>query len=612
MTSSSAKRYFLFIITIFATSFFTELYACSKVVVCQNMDLVKVFASENTQYIIRETIDLEGRTVNVGKGSILVFKGGTLSNGTVVGNETRVKAANYEIFKRGYTRYRAYHKAGSANNNPPSLSKQYHHAIILEGTWKNKYCSSNWTGLLNGCNEDVMLAVRNYIILHSGGAKVLFPSFHGYGYETTSLPGGHIIDFNQSTISYPENLSVWEDTSLKLPKGATPCEMESGYGLLSMQSNTTIKNLSIDGKSASRQEEPLRLGVSCIIAVGNAQNVTFENVSITNVLGPCVTSQAGSKNLTYRHCKFTNIGEHIFYSHQYQGYCHFEQCVFDTWDSERLSVHRNGMDYLFKHAPLLPKGVSYDEVCRFDLQFDDCIFINPKRVNAQGRTLGGFFTGDDPVVVKVNDCKFVGAQTAFNPGGGPSKSEASGKHMQLILRGCDGAPYVYPSKSNYNIVTEYYDCINIPFRTVYARRYDNCTMYLDVYEDDIENVSTSFECSFLEPLQISNCIFVDRGTKTVVNHPVNRRPVCFRNCFFQGTSLEETNTSLLTVQTDEVRELSFERCEFDLPGYRLVNGNGSVETIVVKKCKIHRLKDSPIGVKTKSAIMKGIIENDSN
>ena len=205
------------------------------------------------------------------------------------------------------------------------------------------------------------------------------------------------------------------------------------------------------------------------------------------------------------------------------------------------------MNYLFKHNPLPPKGVSYDEVYRFDLRFDGCTFINPKRVNVQGRTLGGFFTGDDPVVVKVNNCRFEGAQPAFNPGGGASKSEACGYMMQLILRGCDGAPYVYPSRSNYNIVTEYYDCTNIPFRTVYARRYENCTMYLDVYEDNIENVSSSFDSEFSEPLKVKDCVFIDNGAETIINHPLFHRPIQYVNCRFNGSSSRGRSFDDLTV-----------------------------------------------------------------
>ena len=95
------------------------MYGRTKVVVRQDMDLVAVFSGRNTKYIIKEDINLKGKRVAVGEGSVLVFKGGSLSNGTVYGINTCVKAKNYEIFKRGYTRYRAYVMVGAKPSAPP-------------------------------------------------------------------------------------------------------------------------------------------------------------------------------------------------------------------------------------------------------------------------------------------------------------------------------------------------------------------------------------------------------------------------------------------------------------------------------------------------------------
>ena len=431
--------------------------AYSRVVVRQGIDMEMVFSGKKTKYIIKENINLEGKRVAVGEGSVLVFKGGSLSNGTVVGNNTKVKASNHEVFKRGFTRYRAYIAKGAKETAPPTLLKEYHNCIVLEGTWNNKKCGSNWTGLKNDSDEDVMLALRNYVVLHKAGAKVIIPHIEALGYESTHIPRGYLIDFGNSTISYPDNLSVWEDKYISLPSGATPNPLESGYGLLSLGSNTTISSLIIDGKSTHRSNEKIRLGVSCIISIGNAQNVLLENVTINNVLGPGMTAQAGAKNIIFRNCKFRNIGEHILYSHQYLGYCRFEGCTFDSWDSERLSVYRNGMNYVYKYSPPTNDSISYEEIYKFDLQFNNCTFLNPKRVNSQGRILGGFLTGGFPIVVKLNGCKFLGEYPPFNPGGGYEASEKLGEGCCMIVRNCDGAPYVYPTSANYNIITEFYD-----------------------------------------------------------------------------------------------------------------------------------------------------------
>lgn len=554
-----------------------EAYAYRKVVVRQDMDLVKVLAGKDTKFLIKEDIDLGGKTVKMGEGCMLVFKGGSLANGKIAGNRTKVKAANYEIFKRGNTRYRAYMVEGASIGSAPSLQKVYHNSIVLEGTWSNKKCGAKWTGLLNGSNEDVMLAVKNYVVLHADGAKVKFPMFKALGYESTKFPENHYIDFNHSEIDYPDDLSMWEDKTIAIPKGSKPMSLESGYGLISTSSNTTVANLSVDGKSAFRQDETLRLGVSCIISIGGSKNVTLENVSLSNVLGPAMTAQAGAKDITIRNCRFYNIGEHVLYSHQYQGFCHFENCTFDTWDSERISVFRNGLDYLYKHTPPVDGGkASYDEIYRFDLRFDRCVFNNPKRVNAQGRTLGGFFTGSFPLVVNINNCAFTGAQPPFNPGGGSAISEKSGKFFMMVVRGCDGAPYVYSSKANYNIVTEFYDCVNIPFRTVYARRYENCKMFLDLHEENIENVSQSFESEFAQPLVVKDCELTDGGRDVKINHPVFHRPISFEGCNFKGASRRNSQSDVVTIKVEGLPKATFRKCDVDLPGFRMAGGKQEV------------------------------------
>lgn len=512
-------------------------YGRTRIVVKQSDDLERVFAGKRTKYIIMEDIDLGGKKVQIGEGCMLVFRGGSLANGTIVGNNTRVKAGNYEIFKRGFTRYRAYIKAGAKESTPPALIRVYHKSIIIEGSWDNKKCSMNWSGLLNDNNEDVMLAVKNYVTLHKDGTTISLPTINALGYETTYLPGNHKIDFNNSTISYPDDLSLWEDTSIALPEDATPCPLESGYGLISLCSDTKLLNITIDGKSEKRQNETIRLGVSCLVSIGNSKNLVLENVKLFNALGPGMAAQAGSKDITFKNCMFSNIGEHVLYSHQYQGYCHFVDCIFDTWDSERISVYRNGMNYILKYDPPLDlKGVSYNEIYKFDLTFNNCTFINPERKTTQGRALGGFITGSFPLVIYVTNSKFIGVAPALNPGNGSAMTETTGFPFRMIVSNCDGAPYVYPSRTNRNIITEFYDCINIPFRVVYAKRYERCLLFVDLYEDEIENITESFSNEFAEPLIIKDCEFIDRGRIVNTFHPLIHRSAIIDNSHSSGDS----------------------------------------------------------------------------
>ena len=581
------------------------IFACSKVVrVRQNMDLATVFATKDTKYLIKDDINLGGCTVKIGDNCTLIFDGGSLSNGTIVGHHTKVKAPNYEIFKRGRTRYRAYVTKNHNGRFPPFLIKEYRDCLIIEGTWSNHNCGSNWTGLLNKSNEDVMLAVMNFVRIHEDGVEVKFPTFDALGYEKGVIPGNHIIDFNYSTISYPSDLSIWEDTNIAIPNDAMPCALESGYGLLTVNSNTTIAHLTIDGKSTFRQNEKLKLGVSNIICIGNSQYVVFDSVNLYNVLGPAMVAHPKSKNLTFRNCRFVNIGEHILYSQQYLGYCHFEGCIFDTWDSERLSVFRNGTNYLYKHTPLQEaNGATYEELYNFELTFSNCIFNNPKRVNSQGRTLGGFITCDFPISVTIDNCTFLGAAMKFNPGGDPAISEKSGKANKMIVRNCNGAPYAYSSEANCNIITEFYDCINIPFRVVYARRYENCKLNIDLYEDSFENVSGSFEKEFMEPLVIKNCEFTDNGNDVLINHPILHRPVIFEKCNFLSVA-KRNNSDLIRISTDNIQSVSFDSCVFNLPGFRLVGGLKKIQELRIKDCEFRHIERDFLKITPRMRVLK--------
>lgn len=555
---------------------------CNRVVVRQGDDLVKVFSAKNTRYFISDALDLGGKKVKIGEGSTLVFRGGSMANGTVVGNNTKVKAKNYEIFKRGYVRYRASIESGAKRNSPPKVIKERHDYLVVEGTWNNKTCCTNWTGLENNCREDAMLAVQNYVTLHSAGSNIVFPKMNILGYERAILPGDHVIDFNNSTISYPDNLAIWEDKTISIPHSSTPCPLESGWGLITLKSNTKIMNLNLDGKSACRQNEPVRLGVSCILQVGNANNVIIENVSISNIIGTAMVAQVGAKDVLFRSCCFYNIGEHVMYSHQHRGFCHFEDCTFDTWDSKRVSEYRDGLDYLYKHVPHYENGeVSYDELYRFDLSFDNCNFNNPQRVNFQGRTLGAFFTGTFPVVIKVNNCKFSGVSPAVNPGKGCSISEEAKMPYRLVVRGCDGAPYVYSSKTNCNIILELYDCVNIPFRTIYAKRYERCVLNINLYESNTENVTHSFIDEFSKPLVIKDCIFIDSGEKKKIYHPIFHRPVWFENCTFPKPSQRNGITEIITIKDGASPHVMFNSCLSDLPENKLVGGKVKAENITI-------------------------------
>lgn len=80
-----------------------SLFAKSKyeTVVLQPTDnVVSVLKSSNKKYVICNDYDLKGKEVIIGANSILVFQGGSLSNGKLKGNQTVIEAGLEAIFSK--------------------------------------------------------------------------------------------------------------------------------------------------------------------------------------------------------------------------------------------------------------------------------------------------------------------------------------------------------------------------------------------------------------------------------------------------------------------------------------------------------------------------------
>ena len=75
------KYYFLFWVILALTLLPLAAVGRKRVFVTSGMDYQRVFASKNTFYVIKQDLDLGGRTIRIGEGSTLVFKGGSLANG---------------------------------------------------------------------------------------------------------------------------------------------------------------------------------------------------------------------------------------------------------------------------------------------------------------------------------------------------------------------------------------------------------------------------------------------------------------------------------------------------------------------------------------------------
>ena len=152
---------------------------------------------------------------------------------------------------------------------------------------------------------------------------------------------------------------------------------------------------------------------------------------------------------------------------------------------------------------------------------------------------------------------------------------------------------------------EFYDCAEIPFRVTYTKRYENCKLSLDVYEDNFENVSPTFEEEFSEPLIVKDCEITDNGSGNIINHPVFHRPVVFEGCTFRIKATRQKIQELVSIKAECSPSVSFYNCDIDLPSYRLVGGDKEVGELVVNKCEIKNLEQKYSTVKVRKMSMSG-------
>lgn len=68
------------------------------VILRKNKSFTEQVTKENTIYEIRYDFDLNGGEINIPEGCVLDFQGGSLSNGTIIGNNTIINSGNFKIF----------------------------------------------------------------------------------------------------------------------------------------------------------------------------------------------------------------------------------------------------------------------------------------------------------------------------------------------------------------------------------------------------------------------------------------------------------------------------------------------------------------------------------
>lgn len=93
-------------------------------------------SKENTIYILQYDYNLNRQTLSVPSGSVLLFEGGSISNGTIVGNSTKIEASSISIFDE---------------------------TMVLSGSWKVQEVYPEWFGAKGDNSTDSTTAIQKAI-----------------------------------------------------------------------------------------------------------------------------------------------------------------------------------------------------------------------------------------------------------------------------------------------------------------------------------------------------------------------------------------------------------------------------------------------------------------
>ena len=343
------------------------------------------FASQvtdtNTIYEIRYNFDLGGNEFSMPSGCTLYFVGGSLENGAIIGNNTRVVAPSYPVFIPGVRKTRRY-----ILNSQKGKVVQDTHDLSISGTWDNDYVDPAWVGLLDIVQtEDNSLKLNKYFSLFKAGAKVIVPRNDYPVYNRVSVPQGASVDFCGSIIRNM-NFSDAYDGTIEIPAGATEIPLVSIYGTLGISGDgVAIENLILDGgRDVNHDDDGTNLGVGSssmldIVNVsGHTKDVVVKNVHFRNISFSAVTTGEMSGNISFVGCSWNDVGEHSVYTHLVSGLFSMRDCKFNDVGNNTYAYNLRGASLIVKFAgnvDIDDNGPSQD-LLNLRAEYHDCIFDN--------------------------------------------------------------------------------------------------------------------------------------------------------------------------------------------------------------------------------------------
>ena len=216
----------------------------------------KMFSSPNKTYIIMKNYDLEGRTVEVPEGSTLVFKGGSINNGTVTLNSNTVIKGNNAICEASYD---------GLSHKSLFVANEVENVKIYNLTIKGSYCGKN-DGSVNPWS-DKRYDAQNLLFIGNS--------------RNVQIEGLKVTGFVNDNIGEKVN---WEEKD-RTNRGFAPVKIVNSVDVV-------IKNCS-ESKSSGEGWE-----------FNFCERITIDNLKIDRKYGVSSLNVAGCHNFTMRNSTF--------------------------------------------------------------------------------------------------------------------------------------------------------------------------------------------------------------------------------------------------------------------------------------------------------------------
>lgn len=437
-----------------------------------------MLSKENAIYIIQYDYNLNGQTITIPSGCVLLFEGGSISNGIIEGNNTILLGTLYNVLRN----------------------------IDISGTWKSDFKLSYFN--IPNPNYDSFKDIQKGINGVAGTCNKFIIDIDCWG---------------SSFVYVPSN------THILFEKGVTITKIAPEGGFLVYPKDNTIggfdviQNVSIEGEGILDQNTRNTQDVSAsfircyhasniiirdltfkdsgnyhYIELGAVDNVTIDKCSfighryITDPSlpekqhrGECIqieyTESLGDEvKRDYLECKNVTISNCLF-----DGMYHYngETKVYDTYCKSAIGCHSDTVDTISRnpHENIVIDSntfVNIGDICINARYMNNSKFINNRAINLKGMFIGGAFANPDLLKTYYNfdNCIIRGNEVWYDTSLTqiveiPAISDITRKVRGAIeLYGCSGT--IIEENTIYNSPVHVLYIANSPKTTINANTFE--------------------------------------------------------------------------------------------------------------------------------------------